>query len=82
MRRYNILSLQEIFKAKLAAYHERLGSNDYADLIWMCQHLPDRIRVFSGSLDEDLRGYFMEAFSEIETASDEEINGLQQTLNL
>jgi predicted nucleotidyltransferase component of viral defense system len=80
--RYSILSLQEIVKAKLAAYYQRESTNDYLDLVWMCQNLGARVRTFSNRLDQDQREYFFEAFSESGTASNREINEFRRILNL
>ncbi len=65
-RTYQLLRLRYIFRAKLNAYYQREGPNDFRDLVWMCLVYGERVREWAGELDEGLRRNFVEGYGEEE----------------
>ena len=77
-RRYNILSLEEILRAKLSAFHYRESTNDSGDVIWLCLNLAESVSNVSCHLDQEQKDYFLDAISQ--TESEELVTAVRNAL--
>jgi hypothetical protein len=82
-RKYDVLTLEYLFRAKLRSYYERASDKDYKDLVWMSFVHSKSISGFITELDEDLRQHFADEYAaDNELLSESRVEWLYTLLGL
>lgn len=63
-RTYNVLSVEQLFRAKLHALDQRGAERDFGDLQWLCMNHHAEVTKTADSLDEEERRGFLSKYKE------------------
>lgn len=63
-RTYNVLSIPQLFRAKLHALDQREAERDFGDLEWLCMNYSREIEAAADTSDENERINFVKQYKE------------------
>ena len=60
---YQVLTLEELVKTKLRAFHDRQSKKDFVDLTWLVLHKASDVSSAADSKNEEARAFFAATFA-------------------